>query len=319
MIRGCGMGSLLSLKFWRCHPLGAVIHGVLSSFGAVILSAAKDLLVLGFCIQEPSVSSAARPSSSFLLVQERRNQKEGHPGPCAFRASCPPGSRLHYGPFRQYIRVLAKRWPTSCRPPFGLFLRAAAATQGPQQRPASCPQKKCRNSSQGCSVLNLLDATASATEHPVLFPGFGISYPLGTPQCSKNHYHSEKSEVEVVSRFGLTELSGIAGRMHAAVQGPCVAARGDGSARRVIDRMSIIVSPVHGRTVETARRHARTRRAGCPESATTGCRFFWLLFFGQAKKSDTRVSAECCASRNKKTGSSRSFAALRMTGATRSG
>jgi hypothetical protein len=42
-----------------------------------------------------------------------------------------------------------------------------------------------------------------------------------------------------------------------------------------------------GSPVEKPGPASRTRRAGCPESAASGCSFFWLLFFEQAKKSDS--------------------------------
>jgi hypothetical protein len=102
-----------------CHPEHAL----------VILSAAKDLLLLGFLDSAAEHSTRFAGVSLSLACPRESNQRERHPGPCALRASCPPSTRLCSGSFRQYIRVLAKRWPTSCRPPFGLFLRTVAATQ----------------------------------------------------------------------------------------------------------------------------------------------------------------------------------------------
>ena len=74
------------------------------------------------------------------------------------------------------------------------------------------------------------------------------------------------------------------GTMPVAVWGPCVAVCGGGIARRVADRMSVIVSSVHGCTVETARRRTRTFSTGCAESALPGCPFFWCTFLWTSKE-----------------------------------
>jgi hypothetical protein len=72
-----------------------------------------------------------RTGSSFLLVQERRNQKEGHPGLRALRASCAPGPRVTTGFFdgaslhrRKTARIV--RAALRVHPP------SPAASQGPQ-------------------------------------------------------------------------------------------------------------------------------------------------------------------------------------------
>src|SRR3954469_25504634 len=57
-----------------------------------------------------------------LLVQRKSNQKESTPTVRAFRASCPPGARSHYGVRRQHIRVLTANSRASCaRSPAGTF------------------------------------------------------------------------------------------------------------------------------------------------------------------------------------------------------
>ena len=62
----------------------------------------------GVSIREPSKAfspTCGRPESLSLEWPRESNQREGHPGPVALRASCPSSSRSASGVARRYIRV----------------------------------------------------------------------------------------------------------------------------------------------------------------------------------------------------------------------
>jgi len=96
----------------------------------------------GYC--EAGESRAFRPRSgrvTFLCsVQRKVHQKKDTP---ALRLPDILSSRSArgVGPFRRHIRVPTKRWPTSCRPPFGLIRHHAPQRRGPLRAAGIVPAK----------------------------------------------------------------------------------------------------------------------------------------------------------------------------------
>jgi hypothetical protein len=70
---------------------------------------------------------------------------------------------------------------------------------------------------------------------------------------------------------------------------PCEAALGGGSARRVADRMSAIVSSAHGCAVETTRHPARTRGTWMCRGRFAGVSFLWATFLWTLQRKVARA------------------------------
>jgi len=85
-----------------------------------------------------------RPSGLLSLLVRRKITKETHPRWRAFRASCPPGTRVCYGVRWMHVRVHSANGRTSCAASFGPFLRTLAAPQGAPFRQHPAPEATAR-------------------------------------------------------------------------------------------------------------------------------------------------------------------------------
>jgi hypothetical protein len=85
-----------------------------------------------------------RPLSArvtFSCLPKRKSPKRSAPRRSAHGTSMCRGSAQAGGSFRQHVHVLTKRWPTSCRPPFGLIHHPAPLRRGPLKSARSCAQE----------------------------------------------------------------------------------------------------------------------------------------------------------------------------------
>jgi hypothetical protein len=92
--------------------------------------------------------------SLFVARPTKSNRKEGRPKALRPPGILPCGFAPGGGSFRQYVHVLTKRWPTSCRPAFGLFPPPCAQRMGPLSRRAH-PARKNGEPSQRPSSATL--------------------------------------------------------------------------------------------------------------------------------------------------------------------
>ena len=106
-----------------------------------------------------SISPAARASSSFLLVQERRNQKEGHPGLRALRTSMRCGCACDDGIFRRHIRVPTKNGARPVRRPAGLTAATRRCAGAPNS--GGHPARVVTRASHSNTLCCPSDATSS--------------------------------------------------------------------------------------------------------------------------------------------------------------
>ncbi len=202
----------------------------------------------GYLDQERSVRCAA--GFIFLACPRKTEPERRHPllTPCGHPVL---RVRVRRRNFSTVHPCTDEKRCASCAPPCGLIRRRPPLRRGPGA-PGIVPfeQSSSVRCAQQCHFKQRASAFAGAaipqSDHRLLLP--------------------------------------VAGTMPAAPGVPCVAVCGGGSARRVADTMSAIVSSAHGCAVETTRRHARTCRTGCPEGATPGRLLSGSVFLRRGRK-----------------------------------
>ncbi len=206
----------------------------------------------------PCFARLRRASHLSLCGQRNMAQRKATPHSRLPHSPCAPGARVCSGVRRQSIRGLASNWPTSCGPSFGQSLHSPAASDGTLI--ARIVRAKATAKSQSQSTCHPPSAPSPASPEKE-----ASEQSQSVPEPASSLLRRMRSEWGPYAVATWRRESPQGGR--------------EGSRPVCCQHKDVLSANLWSRVAQSEGRS--------PESAASGWPFFWLLFFGHSKKSNS--------------------------------
>ena len=234
-----------------------------------------------------AIPACGRPDLPFFACPKKARPKKGHPSSAPSAHPCAEGTRASVGVRGQCIPALSRTSPASLPAPLRADPRTPAAPQGPRQQRGLLPARagarataraKARATAKASSGSGSGSGSGSLADAAAILASTSSWLPLSPSPFVAASVAASASASASLLRAGARALPGAPGERRVAVDLPAGLAAG----------MRPRFSTGQGWPVRKPRpTHAYPLRTDALKGADEGWPFFWLLFFGHPKKSDS--------------------------------